>query len=77
MVSAFGIVDKVCAIIVHDQAANMESFILNNARSYESVCCNAHHLQLYLGAGFTVAAIERLVKAASKPLGHSKHSVGI
>ena len=64
---------------MHDQAAKMKSSvrILNTARSYEIVCCSGHHLQLYLGAGFTIAAIERLIKAASKLLGHPKHSVGI
>ena len=48
--------------VVHDEAANLE-------------LCSAHCLQLCLKAGLTGNAIDRLIGAACKLVGHINHSV--
>ena len=58
--------------IVHDQAANMELClrILHDEKGWESICCNAHCLQLCLKVALSRVAIERLIGAASKLIQH-------
>ena len=72
----FALTEKVTAV-VHDQAANMELSleILNRDLGWESLHCSAHCLQLCLKAGFSINAIDRLVGAARKLVGHFNHSV--
>ena len=76
---AYNIKDKVSTIvhtIVHDQAANMQLSlrILHESDDIESLCCNAHKLQLCLKAGFAIVAIDRLIRCSGKLVGHFKHS---
>ena len=76
---AYDIKDKVSTIvytIVHDQAANMQLSlrILHESDDIESLCCNAHKLQLCLKAGFAIAATDRLIRCSGKLVGHFKHS---
>ena len=60
--------------VVHDCAANMVRAleILNDMHGWQSLLCSAHSLQLCLNPGL---AIDRLIKAARKLVGHFKHSV--
>lgn len=64
-------------VVVHDQAANMELSleILNRDLGWESLHCSAHCLQLCLKAGLSISAIDRLIGAARKLVGHFNHSV--
>ena len=73
---AFSVDEKVSAI-VHDQACNMESSlrILCSDKRWQSPCCNAHHLQLYLKAALSGNVTARMLGAARKLVGHFKHSV--
>lgn len=52
-IEAFRITGKVSAI-VHDQASNMQISlrVLHDESNIESLCCNAHKLQLCLQGGF-------------------------
>ena len=72
----FALTEKVTAV-VHDQAANMELSleILNRDLGWESLHCSAHCLQLCLKAGLSISAIDRLIGAARKLVGHFNHSV--
>ena len=76
MVQRYGMKEKVSAV-VHDQAANMElcHAILCEDEGWESVHCSAHCLQLCLKAGLSIPAIDRLLGAARKLVGHFSHSV--
>lgn len=69
----FALTEKVTAV-VHDQAANMELSleILNRDLGLH---CSAHCLQLCLKAGLSISAIDRLIGAARKLVGHFNHSV--
>ena len=49
--------------------------ILEAERSWESLSCSAHSLQLCLKAGFDIPAISRLLACARKLVGHFHHSV--
>ena len=49
--------------------------ILGEERSWESLSCSAHTLQLYLKTGFDIPAISRLLACARKLVGHFHHSV--
>ena len=73
----FGIKNKV-ATIVHDEAANMQLSlrILGDSSDdrFESISCNAHRLQLCLKKGLSIDAIDRMIRCASKLVGHFKHS---
>ena len=67
---------KVVAI-VHDQASNMElSFsILQEYHSIETIHCSGHCLQLCLKVALSsISAVDPLLGAACKLLGHFKHS---
>lgn len=81
MVKEFKIQDKV-SVIVHDQAANMQLSLrllqepeqnLDGSR-LESLPCNAHKLQLCLKAGLAINTIDRMIRCASKLVGHFRHS---
>ena len=63
--------------IVHDQAANMELSlsILQEHHSIESVRCSGHCLQLCLKAALSINAVDQLLGAARKLVGHFKHSI--
>lgn len=63
--------------VVHDQAANMELSleILNSDMGWETLHCSAHCLQLCLKAGLSSNAIDRLIGAARKLVGHFNRSV--
>ena len=67
---------KVVAI-VHDQVSNMELSlsIHQEHHSKESIRCSGHCLQLCLKAALSISAINRLLGAACKMVGHFKHSV--
>ena len=49
--------------------------ILNRGLGWESLHCSVHCLQLCLEAGFSINAINRLLGAARKLVGHFNHSV--
>ena len=68
--------EKVSAV-VHDQAANMELAlkILEEDEGWESLKCSAHCLQLCLKDSLSVNAIDRLIGATQKLVGHFRHSV--
>ena len=63
--------------VSHDQAANMEAAvrILTDEYNWQSVPCVAHRLQLCVLAGLNISAIDRLIAAAKKIVGHFSHSV--
>ena len=67
--------DKV-STVVHDHAANMMCALrmLHDRHGWESSPCAAHRLQLCLIPGLAITAIDRLVVAARKLVGHFKHS---
>ena len=62
---------------MYDQAANMElsPSILQEHHSIESIRCSGHCLQLFLKAALSINAVDRLLGAARKLVGHFKHSV--
>jgi len=49
--------------------------ILNRDLCWESLHCSAHCLQLCLKAGLSISAIDRLIGAVRKLVGHFNHSV--
>ena len=63
--------------ISHDQASNMEAAvrILTDEYNWQSLPCSAHRLQLCVLAGLSISAIDRLIAAAKKIVGHFSHSV--
>ena len=76
IVNSYSAREKVSAF-VHDQAANMELChrILSQEEGWESIFCSAHCLQLCLKEGLSITAIDRLLEAARKLVGHFHHSV--
>ena len=51
------------------------SDILESKRGWQEMKCSGHCLQLCVNAGLSINTIERLTGAASKLVGHFKHSV--
>ena len=76
IVNSYSAREKVSAV-VHDQAANMELChrILSQEEGWESIFCSAHCLQLCLKERLSITAIDRLLGAAQKLVGHFHHSV--
>lgn len=62
---------------VHDQPANMElcHAILSKDEGWDSLYCSSHCLKLCLKAGLGIAAMDILLDAARKLVGHFSHSV--
>jgi len=76
IVDKWGISEKI-SVVVHDQASNMESSsgILEDRLGWQGMKCSGHCLQLCINTGLSIHAIEHLTGAASKLVGHFKHSV--
>ena len=76
IVDKWGISEKI-SVVVHDQASNMEnsSGILKDIQGWHGMKCSRHCLQLCIITGLSIHAIERLTEAASKLVGHFKHSI--
>lgn len=81
IIKKFRINDKL-SVVVHDQAANMQLSLqllqqpdqeMDGSR-LECLACNAHKLQLCLKAGLAINTIDRMIRCASKLVGHFKHS---
>ena len=81
MIKKFKIHDKM-SVVVHDQAANMQLSLQllqqpdqeMDGSQLESLPCNAYKFQLCLKAGLAINTIDRMIRCASKLVGHFKHS---
>jgi zinc finger BED domain-containing protein 1 (E3 SUMO-protein ligase ZBED1) len=70
--------EKICGV-VHDNARNvmkMNEVLVEEleCKSWQSISCAAHSLQLVVKAGLQVDAIQELVSSVRKLVGHFKHS---
>jgi len=61
--------------VSHDQVSNKEAamHILIEEYSWQSLPCSAHWLQLCILAGLSISAIDRIIAAVKKIVGHFSH----
>ncbi len=72
-VEDWGIVDSQISAIVHDNAANAN--LGASLTGWQHFGCVAHTLQLCINSALDVPALQRVLSACRKLVGHFKHSV--